>query len=435
MKKGVCLLFSFSFFSFFPFFLTGTSRNRPAACPGTWRKMNQQHLKINLSNLIASLSAALDLEHVNITEHSQRVAYIALSISDVCNFQDTDRQNLFFSALLHDIGISSLNEKLSIRELDWVFEPEHGERGSEMLSGFPPFEKIAEIIKYHHEKWENLSQKKLKLPFNRTLANLICLSDRIELSIDRRREILSQRKNILEKILPLANQFINPELIEGFKKVSEKESFWFDLWAPHLTEFLQAYGHTQTLFIDIADLKKVASIFSRIVDNKSRFTEEHSAEVARIITKVAERMDFSGYECDLIGVAGHLHDLGKLAVPDEVLNKPGRLTPAEFDLIKRHPYFTYRILNMIEGFETIRDWAGLHHEKLNGKGYPFHLEGHHLSLGSRILAVTEIYQALNQNRPYRLAMPRREIWAILDKEVNNKAIDGEVVKILKEVAD
>lgn len=397
--------------------------------------MDQQPPRIDLNNLITSLSAALDLEHVNITEHSQRVAYIALRIGDICGLQDKDRQNLFFSALLHDVGISSLKEKLAVRELDWILDPQHGEKGSKMLAVFPPFKEIAEIVKYHHEKWKNLNQKKLKVPFNRTLANLICLSDRIELSIDRRRDILSQRKKIVEKILPLTNEFIKPELIECFQKVSEKESFWFDLWAPYLPDSLRDYGHSRTLFIDMAGLKEVVSIFSQIVDNKSKFTEEHSAEVARIITKIAERMNFSGYDCDLIGIAGHLHDLGKLAVPDEILNKPAKLTPAEFNIIKRHPYFTYHILNMIEGFENIRDWAGLHHEKLNGKGYPFQLNSYHLSLGSRILAVTEIYQALNQDRPYRPAMSRKEIWSVLDKEVKSKAIDGEVVNVLKEISD
>ena len=397
--------------------------------------MSRQHFKINLNNLITSLSAALDLEHANITEHSQRVAYIALSISDAGDFRDEDRQNLFFSALLHDIGISSLKEKLAVRELDWILDPEHGERGGKILAVFPPFAEMAEIVKYHHEKWESLKQKEVKTSFNRTLANLICLADRIELSIDRRTDILPQRKNILEKVLPLAGKFIDAELIECFKKASEKESFWFDLWSPYLLDSLRDYGHTRTIFIDMAGLKKVVSIFSRIVDNKSPFTEEHSGEVARIITKIAKMMDFSGYDCDLIGIAGHLHDLGKLSVSDEVLNKPAKLTPAEFNIIKRHPYFTYHILDMIEGFESIRDWAGFHHEKLNGKGYPFHLDSYNLSLGSRILAVTEIYQALNQARPYRPAMSRKNVWSILDEEVDNKALDGEVVKILKEVAD
>jgi len=77
----------------------------------------------------------------------------------------------------------------------------------------------------------------------------------------------------------------------------------------------------------------------------------------------------------------------------------------------------------------------LHHEKLNGEGYPFHLSGYHLSLGSRILAVTEIYQALNQNRPYRPAMSRKDVWKVLDGEVKKNVLDGEVVKVLKEIAD
>jgi HD-GYP domain-containing protein (c-di-GMP phosphodiesterase class II) len=101
-------------------------------------------------------------------------------------------------------------------------------------------------------------------------------------------------------------------------------------------------------------------------------------------------------------------------------------------LMKQHPFYTYHLLSRIEAFNTIKEWASFHHEKLNGKGYPFGLNARHIPLGARIMAVSDVYQALTDERPYRNPMGKKEAFSILQKMVQEKHLDGDVVKMLQQ---
>jgi len=95
-------------------------------------------------------------------------------------------------------------------------------------------------------------------------------------------------------------------------------------------------------------------------------------------------------------IAGYFHDLGKLRVPKEILEKPGKLSTEEFNIIKSHTYHTYRILSHIPNFETINWWASFHHERLNGSGYPFRINAFNFPLGSRIMAIADVFTLLQR---------------------------------------
>ena len=131
-------------------------------------------------------------------------------------------------------------------------------------------------------------------------------------------------------------------------------------------------------------------------------------------------------------VAGHLHDLGKLAIPREILEKPGKLTPEEYNLIKSHTYFSYRLLQNIPGLETINKWASLHHEHLDGSGYPFKLSADNLTLGSRIMAVADVFTAIAEDRPYRAGMAEDDILRILTNLAVKNHLDGDMVRLLQD---
>ena len=126
-------------------------------------------------------------------------------------------------------------------------------------------------------------------------------------------------------------------------------------------------------------------------------------------------MGFSAWECQLIRVAGNLHDLGKLAVPAEILEKSGQLTDAEYNLIKGHSFYTYHILEAIDELEIITAWAAFHHERLDGSGYPFQISGDQLSLPARIVAVADVFTAITEDRPYRVGMDPDQALSVLRK--------------------
>jgi HD-GYP domain-containing protein (c-di-GMP phosphodiesterase class II) len=177
--------------------------------------------------------------------------------------------------------------------------------------------------------------------------------------------------------------------------------------------------------LDIDQLQELAVVFGRIIDFRSPFTATHSTGVATSASSIAGLMGIGSDEIKLINIAGHLHDLGKLAVPPSILDKPGPLAPDEASVMRSHAYHTYRILEMVPGMETINAWAAFHHERVGGGGYPFMPAT--LPLQARIIAVADVFTALSEDRPYRFGMSRPEVVAILRREVAQGALDGDVV--------
>ena len=169
---------------------------------------------------------------------------------------------------------------------------------------------------------------------------------------------------------------------------------------------------------------------SKLVDFRSPFTAMHSAGVAASAECLAELMGMSEEECLMMRVAGYLHDLGKLKVPNELLEKPGKLTEEEFNIVKEHAYYTYALLKDVGGFEQIALWAALHHEKLTGGGYPFHLSGAKLPLGSRIMAVADIFSAVTEDRPYRRGMEKERVIAVLRENAEQGLTSAPVTELL-----
>jgi HD-GYP domain-containing protein (c-di-GMP phosphodiesterase class II) len=131
-------------------------------------------------------------------------------------------------------------------------------------------------------------------------------------------------------------------------------------------------------------------------------------------------------------IAGLMHDVGKLCVPDEIVEKPAPLTDLEFSVMERHSFETYQILRHIPGMETIAEWAAFHHEALNGHGYPFRHAAERLGREARIVAVADVFQALAQARPYRGPQPAEEIRRILSNFVAAGTLDPDVVAVASE---
>jgi HD-GYP domain-containing protein (c-di-GMP phosphodiesterase class II) len=175
----------------------------------------------------------------------------------------------------------------------------------------------------------------------------------------------------------------------------------------------------------------ISEMFRNLIDFRSPFTAAHSSGVAATASSIANCLGLTETEIELMEVAGNLHDLGKMAVPNSVINKPDKLTADEYAIVRQHPYFTYSVLRTIGGMRQIAEWAAFHHEKLDGSGYPFHIDARKLDTGSRIIAVADIFTALAENRPYRNAMGKSEIISILKGLSSKSHLDNHVVGVLE----
>ena len=165
--------------------------------------------------------------------------------------------------------------------------------------------------------------------------------------------------------------------------------------------------------VDAAGLDQIAEAFADIVDAKSPFTHRHSTMVAAYAKAIAQQMGFDRESVRQIHRAGLLHDIGKLGISSRILDKPGPLDLRERAEMKEHPRFTWEILRHVSAFEGFALLAALHHEKLDGSGYPWGRTEEDLDMAARVLAVADIYEAVTETRAYRVGLSSGEALQIL----------------------
>ena len=390
-----------------------------------------RELHVPLFDISLSLSNALDLISSSVTNHHKHVAYIASAIAAEIGLSKDDEIDILLAGTLHDIGALSLKERLDTLNFEIDLPHRHAEKGYYLLKDFAPFAKIAPLIRYHHLPWSNGSGESFngeEVPLG---SHILHLADRVDVLIDRDSDILNQVDDICEKVERFSGKLFHPELIDGFKRVAQREYFWLDLVSFSLERVLARKTRTASVELDIVGLIELTRIYSKIIDFRSRFTATHSSGVAAVSETLAALVGMSRHQCLKMKVAGYLHDLGKLAIPTTILEKAEKLTSKEYNIIKRHTFYTYRILENVKGLEQINSWAALHHERLDGRGYPFGHKGDELSLGSRIVAVADVFTALTEDRPYRQGMEKDKVMDILEDMVQTKALDSRIVKLLK----
>jgi HD-GYP domain-containing protein (c-di-GMP phosphodiesterase class II) len=156
------------------------------------------------------------------------------------------------------------------------------------------------------------------------------------------------------------------------------------------------------------------------IDAKDRYTCGHSERVAHMARELAVESGLSPAEADRVHIAGLLHDVGKIGVPEAVLCKPGKLTDAEFDQIRLHPEIGHRILRDIPMLGDILPGVLSHHERWDGRGYPHRLAGENIPHIARLLALADTFDAMSSTRSYRPAMPRPQVLAEIQKEAGKQ---------------
>ncbi len=152
------------------------------------------------------------------------------------------------------------------------------------------------------------------------------------------------------------------------------------------------------------DFYDIIGVLTSLLEAKDSYTATHSSMVRKLSMQIATAMGLSHDEVRDIGVAASLHDIGKVYIPDEIINKPGRLTDEEFSLIKTHPQKSYEMLMHLSGFMGSKNIARYHHERYDGKGYPLGLAEEQIPLAARIVAVADTYDAMTSTRSYRKAL-------------------------------
>src|SRR6201997_3313008 len=178
------------------------------------------------------------------------------------------------------------------------------------------------------------------------------------------------------------------------------------------------------------ELERAESVLfslARSIEGKDPYTHGHCERLAEYSARLGEQLGLSGDQITALRRAGIVHDVGKIAVPDAILLKPGRLTPDEWTIIREHSVVGERICAPLRSFRHVLPIIRHHHEKQDGSGYPDGLKGEQVPLTARILQITDIYDALTTDRPYRKALPQEKAVAILREEVKRGWWDGAIL--------
>lgn len=390
-------------------------------------------ISVNLYNLINALSVALDFTSKGITEHHKRVAYISLQIGKAMDLETDSLMDLYYASSLHDIGAITFGEKALLGEFEVKNSFNHCQLGYLFLKDSGVFSSISQTILCHHDRWNGGNRSTFSGHEIPLLSRIIHLADRVDVLIKQDDCILQQRREIINKLKELSGTVFDPEIFNVFSDISISEGFWLDMTSNYLDHCINSLiEKKENINVTTETMMNIAKIFSKVIDSKSKFTYRHSDFVCSVAVKLHSILGFGHDAQEMITIAALLHDLGKLTVPEEILEKPGKLTEVEYNKIKQHSYYTYRILHNIGGFEEIAEWAAYHHEKIDGTGYPFRIGGDRLSLGARVMAVSDIFAALVEDRPYRPGMKRETVQRILTEAVKNKAIDGDITGLIFE---
>ena len=394
-------------------------------------------LKSPVFDLILCISDAVDSISPQLADYHRRTAYLAYQLGRQYGLPVARCKALAIAAALHDIGATALKERLNLLNFDTKVSADHkevhdvhAEVGYLLISSYPAFATAAEIVRFHHVNWRDGAGKlSMGLPVP-VESHILHLADRVTVQIDPRKEVLSQVRSICNRVKRKSGEDFMPEVVDAFVRLAEKDFIWFDMVSPSVDISLWKELDWDVISLEGAEFLDLSRFFCRLVDFKSPFTATHSSRVAACGQALAELAGFSMLDQRLISLCGYLHDIGKLCVPLEILDKPAALSTEESAVMRHHAYYTNHILKRIGVFENVRVWSSYHHERLDGSGYPYQLKGEELTTGSRIIAIADVFTAVSEDRPYRSAKNNFDVMDVMNDMARKGMLDTRLVRLL-----
>jgi putative nucleotidyltransferase with HDIG domain len=437
---------------------------------------------IHLAEIVGALSYALDITEGQPVGHSIRCCWIGMHVGRAIGLDDAALSDLYYTLLLKDVGCSSNAARLCqlylANDLQFKSDYKFIDHTLPQLLGFilshtgmkeslaERFRAVVNIVRNGGEIARELIETRChrgadiarQMRFSETVAQGILDLDEHwngkgqplglegeSISLGARIALLAQvidvfytsggPRDAMREVRQRKGIWFDPNLVDVFEDIAGDPNFWVGLGAADIEARVLALEPVQLVItIDDDYLDDVAAGFAKVVDSKSPYTSGHSDRVALFADMIAEAMGLSADRRRWLKRAALLHDIGKLGVSNQVLDKPGKLDDAEFDEIKRHPELGETILSRIAAFADLARIAATHHEKLDGTGYPRRLTAEHLPLETRIVTTADIFDALTADRPYRPAMPVSKALAIMS-DMAGSAIDPVCLAALRRAVE
>lgn len=445
--------------------------NKPAAA-----EAQASVRRVPLSEVLAALSHALDLTEGQPKGHTVRSCMIGMRLGEEAGLDRNALTELYYALLLKDAGCSSNASRIAslfgsddqyvksrLKTVDWddrrLLAHETWKtmaRGGTLWSRMRHFMGVAqnpgvtrELIASRCERGAGIARS-LGFPEGTALAiqsldehwngkghpqglggeaipqlsRVMNLAQTIEVFLWK-----GQRDQAIEVLRDRRGRWFDPAMTDIARDLLFDDEWCAMVRSPECDERVAALEPgTNPQEVDEEGLDQIAQAFAEIIDAKSSFTARHSLMVAEYARLIAQQMGFPRDEQRRIYRAGLLHDIGKLGVSSRILDKPGRLNRRELAEIKEHPRHTWEILRRVKAFEDFAMMASLHHEKLDGSGYPWGRTEEELDMPARVLVVADIYQAVTESRAYRVGLSQADAMEILRSQaafrIDSDAIDA-----------
>ena len=361
------------------------------------------------AGLLEALTQVMGTAKGYLFEHGPRVALVAVQIGERMGLGKRESSELLFASILSDMGMVGLAEEFwenPVPELPPEARArveQHPIRSEERVGLIPHLEELAPLVRHHHEWWNGQGYPDAlagdEIPLG---AQILRLADTVvalgqarpqrgPLGPDAIREVVERGKGV---------EF-GPEVADTYLGLHRAQDIPDYDAAAFRHAVARASEHLLPDEVSPLSSEQLLGILANLIDAKDPYTAGHSRRVAALSVSVAGQLGLQDHMRATLWAGGYLHDLGKLRVPVRILAKVGRLTDAEFALVRAHPTDGARILEGIPSLRHLTTGARYHHERWDGGGYPEGLRGDHIPLVGQILAVCDSYDAMTSKRAYR----------------------------------
>lgn len=360
----------------------------------------------------------------DLVDHGLETAYIACLIGEELGYDEEQLYYLRIAALLHDIGVYKTETVKNLKQYEIIDTGKHSVYGYSILKQIEKLKHIGPMILYHHHSYKDRDEfiDGIQIPEE---AFLISLADRISIYCN----LLNYNKDkIVQAIYNMDTSIFNPKHVEILYQLIENK-YIIDIiidgiYKKEISKILMKSK------MNIHLVNEYLAFLPLTVDFYSFETSLHTVSIASIASKICEKINIDKIYKRKIEIAAYLHDLGKICMPIQILHKKGKLTKEEFDIMKTHVTHTREILIEAGVEKELVELACNHHEKLDGSGYDRRLQQDELSIGDRIISISDIFCALTEKRQYKESFNKREVLNILIDMANKNYIDKSIVSLI-----
>ena len=391
--------------------------------------------EVLLKDIITIIHRTINSIDNRLLEHGEQVAYIMMNLLKEKGTNDENEIiDLCTISMFHDIGIHKISEVRRVLSVDGYracngkevtdllsidsLNPfEHAIYGALFIKHFSPLNHLYKVVLGHHFTYKYIKFKNIDIPIE---AIMLGLADYFSVLVLNNKELSNYEIKKMSNIYTLENVQL---LLDVIKKNDISTKLKDKSYKSELYDFLKNKRLKREEVLDYARMLAYA------IDFRSEVTVKHSIMVEAISYEIGKLMRLDEKILYKLKVCGIVHDIGKISIPVHILEKDSKLTDEEFELMKEHAIIGYDILSGLN-IDDIRDIATLHHEKIDGSGYPFGLKGDELSTEIRILSIADILSALVGRRSYKESFSKDRVINILKEMSNSNKIDKDITNLV-----